>query len=832
MKLNHLYETLQPKHYKIHVTPDIDSLTFKARATITARVKKQSHSITLHARGLQVISATVNGESTTHEYNKTTEELRITTEANLTTDTDSTIEIEYKGTIDQNSHGLYISTYKDGGKDKKMLATQFESIHARMFVPCVDEPEAKATFQLTVTAPIDMTVVSNTDVASVDKSDTTQTVAFNTTPKMSTYLLALIIGDLGYVEESTKRGVLVRTYAAKDQLEFAKNSTKMAADVLDFYEEYFQIPYPLEILNQIALPDVEAGVGAMENWGCVTYRADALLINPEQTSRDMLTYNAVVIAHELAHQWFGNLVTMKWWDELWLNEGFAAFIEYLAIDHIKPEWDVWEEFLSNDYSSARKKDAMRHTHAVRTDIHHPKEIAEVFDDITYRKGSSSIRMLWHYLGEEDFRLGLSAYLKDHSYGNATSEDLWAALEKQSGKKVKGFMDAWTKQEGHPIVTIEPATDSIDIVQQRFSLSDVSSDDTWPIPIQVGETVEIFDTKKKSLPKNTNLLLNKDGGGFYRIGYTANQVSEISHLKSFSDLDRINILSDISDQVITGAIRSTEMLELLLTFSETEKSGVWDILAANLSSLLRVFSHQEIYDNLQPYGQKLLEHHYSKLKWDIDDRESHNDALRRLTILGLARTCNVGDAREQAAELFSKVQTGESIHQDLRPYAYIQGIRDNETDNYEWYKQQYIQTEHSEEQRRLASAMCSVKSNALMDQSLEFMMSDNVRNQDGYVWLLYGLRNRHQKKRVWEFIKNNWDWLYANYGHSIALSSIVTSFGAAFADKDIAKDIASFFKDKDTAGFSRSIDKATEIIGFQSEWHARDYEAVLKYFDPR
>lgn len=831
MAFRHLSDLIQPHSYKVEITPSIDKLQFNGKVSIEASVKQKTQEIVLHARGLSIEKAQVGNNTLKTTYDEKTEELTLHLTKALTPDSPHTITIDYTGSIDQNAHGLYLSTYTDDNKEKKMLATQFESIHARMFMPCIDEPAAKATFQLTVTTDANLTVVSNTEPETETTTDRLKTTTFKETPVMSTYLLALIIGELDFIEKKTKHGVAVRTYAIPSQIKHAESSTAMAADVLDYYENYFEIPYPLPVLNQIALPDVEAGVGAMENWGCVTYRADSLLIDPDQTSRDMLTYNAVVIAHELAHQWFGNLVTMKWWDELWLNEGFAAFIEYLAIDHLKPEWDVWEEFLSNDFARARKKDAMNSTHAVRTAIHHPKEIAEVFDDITYRKGSSSIRMLWHYLGEENFRKGLSAYLKKHSYSNATSDDLWEALEKQSGKKVKKFMDAWTTIEGHPIISIDQTNQDLTLTQKRFSFSKATNTDTWPIPLTLGDEIKIMDTPTVSLPKDTSLLLNKDGGGFFRIAYTPEQVSEISNLAKFSDLDGISILSDVGEQVINGALSSTELLELQLTFADSKKSGVWDVMSANFGSILRTFSSDEIYDNLKNYGEQWVGNHYSSLKWEINENETHNDALLRLTILSLARMCNVGDARKQATQLFERIQNGESVHQDLRSMAYIQAIRNDEQKNYQWFVDAYNQTNHSEEERRLAGAMCSVKTNKLMDRSLEFMMSDDVRSQDGYVWLIYGLRNRHQKERVWEFIKDNWDWLYDTYGHSIALSSIVTSFGAAFAEDKYKDDISSFFKDKKTEGFARSIEKALEFIDFQSAWRKRDKKQVLEYFSP-
>src|SRR3989338_2676344 len=304
---------------------------------------------------------------------------------------------------------------------------------------------------------------------------------------MSTYLLAFIVGDFEYIEGKSEDGTLVRVFTTPGKKDQAKFALEVAKKCMDFYEDYFKIAYPLPVLDLIAIPDFAAG--AMENWGAVTYRESTILVEEEKSSVGNKQWVALVIAHELAHQWFGNLVTMEWWTHLWLNEGFASFIEYLAIDHIFPDWDIWTQFVSTEMADAFSLDALKNTHPIEVEVGHPAEISEIFDKVSYSKGASVLRMLWKYLGEKDFQKGLQHYLKRHAYGNAQTEDLWKALEEVSGKPVGKFMKNWTSKAGHPVINvkIKNQKSKIELRQSRFFSSPISKrqteDDTiWAIPL--------------------------------------------------------------------------------------------------------------------------------------------------------------------------------------------------------------------------------------------------------------------------------------------------------------------------------------------------------------
>src|SRR3989344_4184370 len=331
------------------------------------------------------------------------------------------LELEFRGKLSDQMRGFYRSRYLVGGREKFLATTQLEATDARRAFPCFHEPAMKAVFDVTLMVRNGLTAISNTLPAAVREHEPGyQTVRFEPSPKMSTYLLPFIVGALEFVEGKTKEGILVRVFTTPGKKEQARFALEVAKRCLSFYNGYFGIPYPLPVLDLIAIPDFEAA--AMENWGAVTYRESALLVDPAHSSERTRQWVAVVIAHELAHQWFGNLTTMEWWTHLWLNEGFARYLEYLTLDALYPEWKMWDRFAAGVLGSAMELDALEHTHPIEVEVHHPREITEIFDEVSYSKGAAVIKMLADHLGPRDFRDGLRHYLKKHSYANASTED--------------------------------------------------------------------------------------------------------------------------------------------------------------------------------------------------------------------------------------------------------------------------------------------------------------------------------------------------------------------------------------------------------------------------
>src|SRR5881409_1875594 len=448
------------------------------------------------------------------------------------------LEIEFKAKVSDNFTGLYKASYSEG----YILSTHLEAVQARKVLPCLDHPAHKAVFKVSVRVDPDLQVISNMPVESEKKEAGKKTVTFQKTPKMSTYLLYLGIGR--FAEDHNKHGKtkLYAAYGARSKgaikTEF---SFEAAQKVLGFYEQYFGIPYQLPKLHQVAVP--EFAYGAMENWGAITYREILLHVDKDTSVRAKKSV-AHVIAHEIAHMWFGNLVTMKWWDDLWLNESFATFMDFKSTDRAYPEWKVWQDFVRTSTSGAMGRDALTKTHPIMAKVHDPEEIEELFDEISYGKGASILRMIEAYIGPENFKNGVRHYLQKFRYGNASGHDLWSNLQEASGTDVSRIMEGWISQEGFPVVKASLVGSRLVLEQERFLLTGGSSKQTWPVPITMtvdGKTQSLLLDKRKAevnLPATTkSLKVNVDQTGFYVVQYDGKALQDLVWKGRLSPLDR-------------------------------------------------------------------------------------------------------------------------------------------------------------------------------------------------------------------------------------------------------------------------------------------------------
>ena len=410
--------------------PDLEKFTFNGEETIYFSLTKPDNKIILHAHELKIKLALLKNKAGEIRAKKINFDARSETATiffhKKIPKGGGELELKFEGVLNDKMRGFYRSQFEHEGRTKYIVTTQFESTDARRAFPCVDEPSAKAVFDVTLIVPKHFCAISNTYETSVKEHKSGyQIIEFAPTPKMSTYLLAFIAGEFEHIEAKTKEGITVRVFATPGKIHQAKFALDVAVKTLSYFSDYFKVPYPLPVLDLIAIPDFPSG--AMENWGAVTYRESAILVDSDHSSLQNKQWVALVIAHELAHQWFGNLVTMEWWTHLWLNEGFASWIEYLAVDHIFPKWDIWTQFVRMDLSRALQLDALVNTHPIEIEVSHPSEIREIFDAVSYSKGASIIRMLADFLGERDFRDGLRHYLKKHQYANAATHHLLRAF---------------------------------------------------------------------------------------------------------------------------------------------------------------------------------------------------------------------------------------------------------------------------------------------------------------------------------------------------------------------------------------------------------------------
>lgn len=846
-KLTHLLDSFIPSNYRLEIELKPDSKAFAGTVVIRGRkTGRPSRRLTFHQKDLNIKSATLikitktgNDDIQIDRINtqKSYDELRLHSPS-LIYPGEYEVSITFSGKITDPMNGLYPCYFTHNGKDKMLLATQFESHHAREVFPCIDEPAAKATFDLTLITAEKGTVLANTPIkiqkkikslGSKDQAEDTPTLAttFETTPVMSTYLLAFIYGDVDYKESRTKHGTVVRTYATPNQVQHTAFALDTAVKVLEFYEDYFAIPYPLDKCDMIALPDFASG--AMENWGLITYREQAMLVDPKNTSLSIKQWVAIVIAHELAHQWFGNLVTMKWWTDLWLNEGFASWIEYLAVDHIFPKWDMWTQFIVTDQQPAMKLDALDNTHPIEVPVHHPDEIRSIFDAISYNKGASVILMLHEYLGAKDFRDGLRYYLKQHAYKNTVTNDLWAALEKVSGKPVKQFMHAWTSLPGFPLISVAQTDKGFKISQERFYMQKPVNPATsrWPVPLLTAKKdLEQLDTASKIYQTSQLTKLNLGQSGFYRVNYSPELTAALAEdIANFGPLDRLGLLADAFDIAKAGYSSTAEAVELLFRYDEEDNAAVWDIMAANIGELRRVMDDDEVREALKPHVIRLTAKQLKRLGTKEKKTDSHFDKLLRPTILGLAASADQPDILAWCLDNFAAAKSTADIHADLRSVVFSTAARKGDAKTFDKLLKFHNATDNSEERLTLSAALTSFKQPDLYKQALRLITTKTVRRQDAMYWVAYSFLNHHAKHATWQWMQDNWGWLDKHLGSDLSFYRTPIYAARSFSSDDFITEYDSFWSDKATPALDRSIKQGREMLEWQTAWKKRDLKAI-------
>ena len=798
------------------------------------KVGRPSQRITLHQKDLKITKASITKKDkagttdvpiariNTHD---SFDEVRLHADSLIYPGTYE-VTVEFSGTITDAMNGLYPSRY---GKNQIILGTQFESHHAREAFPCIDEPEAKATFDLSITAQKDETILANTPVKAEKTTGSTKTIVFEQTPIMSSYLLAFVTGDIQCQEATTKDSVLIRAYATPDKVGQTDFALDVAVKTLEFYNDYFDIPYPLPKLDMVALPDFASG--AMENWGLVTYREQCMLVDPVNTSLPNKQYVAMVVAHELAHQWFGNLVTMRWWTDLWLNEGFASWIEYLAVDHIFPEWEMWTQFIADEQQAALRLDALENTHPIEVPVHHPDEIRTIFDTISYAKGSSVIHMLHDYLGPEDFKKGLHSYLQKHAHKNTDTVDLWEALSAASGKDVKNFMDAWTAEPGFPVVTSNGGT----LTQERFYLAkpSVASKTVWQVPLLSKPKLDTDLLDKQTDKSKSSVLLNAGRSGFYRVAYDAQMTTQLAQDvqdDTLQPVDRLGLLSDSFEVAKAGYSDTVSSLALLASYKNEENAAVWDIMSMAIGDVRGVMAlDDQTRDAMKPFVRALIKKQLARLGWEPKKDESHFDTLLRPTILGLAVFADVQEVLDEVQKRFKAMKKPEDIAPDLRGLIWSTVARFGGTAEFETFLNMHNESTNSEIRVTLSAVLTGFKDPKLTARALELVKTDTVRNQDASYWIAYAFTNRFARDTAWQWMQDNWGWLEESLGTDLSFSRFPIYAARVFTGDVYMKEFKKFFEPKSSPALERSIKQGIEIIEWHTNWYNRDHDAVLAFF---
>ena len=825
---------IKPIRYEIILQPNLEDFTFKGEETIELSLEKDTKFVTLHSVDLKIES-----NKAKISYDKENETVTLAFPKALKKGTQE-INLKFRGILGDNLKGFYRSRYEHKGKEKYLATTQFEATDARRAFPSFDEPSHKAIFDITLIIPKGHTAISNSIESEVLEHETgLKVVKFQSTPKMSTYLLAFITGEFEWIEDKTKRGTLVRIFTTPGKKEHGKFALEVTVKTLEFYEEFFGIPYPLPALDLIAIPDFSAQ--AMENWGAVTYRETAILVDPKNTSLINKQWVALVIAHELAHQWFGNLVTMEWWTDLWLNEGFASFIEYLAVDHLFPAWDIWTQFVYLDLGAALGLDSLENTHPIEVEIHHPKEISEIFDRVSYSKGASVIRMIAEYLGEKDFREGLKHYLKTHQYGNARTKDLWKALEKVSKKPVSKIMGVWTSKSGYPVIEVEEKNGELKLTQSRFFSSKISKENskdatTWMVPISTetkkGIQKHLMDKKSINLKVASGdwLKLNAKQTALARVKYPRKMLEALEKALKQKELgtpDRLGIVSDSFALARSGDSTASYALELLASYKEETEYPVWMEVASRLRELDSLFFDEDFYPQLKKYSGEIFAGIGKKVGWEEKKGEKHSTTLLRSTALGMLGGFGDKETIQRARELFGKILKGEQINPNLRGVVYNLIAENGGEKEYKDLLNLYRTIPMMEEKNRIQRALGNFQKEALLQKTLDFSLTKEVRSQDAPFLIGAVFNNPRGKKLAWEFLKKNWGELKRRYSGDFMLPRLI-SFASSLTTKEEGKDVENFFKKNKTREAAKAIAQTLEAIYSNDEWKKRDREKIKTF----
>jgi aminopeptidase N len=748
--------------------------------------------------------------------------------------------MEFAGAITRPMNGIYPCFFEHDGQEKKLIATQFESHHAREAFPCIDEPEAKASFALTLTTPVCKAVISNTPVKTQEMADGRLVTSFEETPRMSTYLLAFAFGEMGYTEGRTKDGVVVRSYATPDNVKLTHYSVDVAVRCLEFFTEYFATQYPLKKLDMAALPDFSAG--AMENWGLVTYRETTMLADPKNTSIESKQLVALVICHELSHQWFGNLVTMKWWNDLWLNESFANMMEYRAVDALFPEWNIWEQFVATESAAAKRRDSLTDVQPIRIDVNHPDEISTIFDpSIVYAKGGTVLRMLLSYVGEADFQKGLRAYFKKHAYANTEGADLWNAIAEASSKDIGEFMAGWLNQPGYPLVETEwsPGQDSVKLSQRRFLSESNASDKTnslWQVPIAVDQPAEpallcnAAGEVTLSEPDRTPIL-NHDGVSYFIPRYTnADHLKQIvSNISggTVSSIDRSLLLDNYVMMQRSGDSQTTELLNLLSAYSQETNENVWGNIATALAETRKLVEGDDAPEaRLDKLIEKLVMPTVERLGWD----DLPDDSAQTLRLRGLAIALAVGGKVEvvldEARRRLTAFKQPSDLSPTIRSVIYVVGAKYGSDADFKKLLKLHNQCQNADERDELASGLTSAKQPQHVKELIRMLTGDHIRRQDVTHWFAWLLRNRYSRAEAWDWLTSHWDWVVQEFSSDKSYSYFARYPGSVFSRAEELKKYEAFFGEKKKiVAMKRDIALGEAEISSRIAWRERNEAAV-------
>ncbi|AUJ32932.1 MAG: M1 family aminopeptidase [Liquorilactobacillus nagelii] len=819
-EITRFYDTFQPEHYDVFLDINRQEKTITGKTTITGTAEQSE--IAVHQKNLKVMAVTVAAEQLEFTLDAAADALKI----KLPHAGKVEFSIAYTAPLTDTMMGIYPSYYEVNGEKKQLIGTQFETNFARQAFPCIDEPEAKATFSLAIKfdeQPGEL-VLSNMPETKVEAG----VHYFAPTVKMSTYLVAFAFGDLQSKITTTNSGVKVGVFATKahqpHELDFALDIAKRA---IEFYEDFYQTPYPLPHSWQLALPDFSAG--AMENWGLVTYREAYLLLDPANTALDTQKLVATVITHELAHQWFGDLVTMKWWDDLWLNESFANMMEYVAVDAIKPEWHVWEMFQESDVPAALQRDATDGVQSVHVQVNNPAEIDALFDGaIVYAKGARMLVMVRALIGDQALRAGLKQYFAAHQYSNATGADLWSALGSAAGIDVGAVMQSWLEQPGYPVVTAAIKAGELTLEQEQFFIGEGKQQGrSWQIPLHGNYSVVptlmtdrelvLGDYRQLRQTAGKPFRLNVGNNSHFIVKYDAALLQDIlANFESLDAIDQLQLLQDLRLLADSRQVSYAELVPLLPKFAASKSAVVNAILyqtAANLKKFVEPDTAEE--KQLKHFFDQLSVKAVERLGWEAVEKESDDDKLTRPYVLNAALYAENAQAIAEAHRLFAAHQADLiSLPAAIRPLVLANEVKHfGSQELFDKLLSAYRQTPDASYKSDLCVALTGTPDAALIKQLIEkFEDAETIKPQDLRAWYYRTLANDDGQQAAWDWIRQEWSWLEEKVGGDMEFATYITVTSQVFRSADRLAEFRTFFEPKiNTPGLTREIKMDIKVI---------------------
>ncbi|KZV19999.1 hypothetical protein F511_26757 [Dorcoceras hygrometricum] len=853
-----------PKSYELTLRPDLSACVFSGTVLIHISINRGTRFLVLNALEL-VISQVSFTNFQNRKYvpsdilvDSDDEILFLVFDETLDVG-NGVLEIGFSGVLTDSCKGLYRCTYLDKGDKKNMIATQFEAVDARRCFPCWDEPAFKVTFKIMLeNVPSELTTLSNMPILDEKINGPFKTVEFEESVIMSTYLVAVVVGLFDYVEDTTDDGTKVRSYCPVGQSQKGKLALSIAVKTLELFRKYFSVPYPLAKLDMVAVPEFAGG--AMENNGLITFREAELLKDELHSAAAEIRRLTIVVAHEVAHHWFGNLVTMEWWSHLWLNEGFATWVSYLATDRLFPEWKIWNHFLQVTVDGLHM-DALEQSHPIEVEIPRAQLVEEYFDDISYDKGSSVIRMLQNYLGDDIFQKSLASYMSRYAFKNAKTEDLWEVLSETSGVQVNTMMNKWTKQKGYPVISVKLNGYTLEFEQTQFLYSALDSDAQWIVPLTL--SIGSYDVQKKFLLETKQgklgledllcsseetsttkrsdetwwIKINVHQAGFYRVKYEndlATRLREAIARNCLSAADEFGFLDDAFALCQACMVPFSSLLSLMDTYRKELEYVVLSRLVKVCYSAAKIIRDAipELANDLNQFLADLLSS-TTKLGWDATTGESQLISLMREEVLMALAHFGQTQTLEEAMKRFRAFlhdRNTSLLPVNTRKAAYVSVMRNAsvaDSSGWESLLQLYRDVDSVLEKTRILRCMGSCSDPNILSEVLNLMLSDEFRNQDA-IYVLSGI-SWEGRDIAWMWLKENWDLIMKKWGGGFLLTHFVRDIVTPFCSLEMADEVETFFKNHPVPSVEMNLKQSLELVRIKARWveHIKQEQEILK-----